>query len=513
MEMRFHFGIRFSDRADRLTLHDLRPLGDGDPAKRAVDRVVVSAVLDHDRAAVRRQTLVDEGDDARRDGLHRRSLRRGDTDAVPPPRWCVRVPGPPEQEDGVPLPRPVEPAEIGGLQRAVRGEVAAAASLGALAFDLEQGDDVAEACLFPRDLREAALGLLLLRLRLREASRALLVERAQPFLFVCFLLPRTLDVAAQRPQRLALVADLLAERLHAVHQRAVALRGEVQVLVARHQLAERLRREHGFDRIQRSAFVDLAHAVAQHRALDREFVLRADQVRGGVVLLVGEGVELFVERVHDARRRVGLARDVRALLGEVVHGGLQLAHAALQAGALETDLFELVFLCLEAFGGVLLRGLGRRGLLGANALRIEQRDRERDGEQCRAAVLHYTSRKCRPTENALPSRPISAPAATPATAYFVSKNSALNTNFPISELASHVSSSASSPPSVPLSRPSIRNGLRMNPSVAPTTRMIEISRDRASTAMRIVDPMMITATPAKARPSTAPAIVAMLRMR
>src|ERR1019366_8682159 len=191
---------------------------------------------------------------------------------------------------------------------------------------------------------------------------------------------------------------------------------------------------------------------------------------------------------------------------------LQLAHAALQVGALETDLFELVFLCLEAFGGVLLRGLGRRGLLGANALRIEQRDRERDGEQCRAAVLHYPSRKCRPTENALPSRPISAPAATPATAYFVSKNSALNTNFPISELASHVSSSASSPPSVPLSRPSIRNGLRMNPSVAPTTRMIEISRDRASTAMRIVDPMM-TATPAKARPSTAPAIVAMLRMR
>ncbi len=43
--------------------------------------------------------------------------------------------------------------------------------------------------------------------------------------------------------------------------------------------------------------------------------------------------------------------------------------------------------------------------------------------------------------------------------------------------------------------------------------MIEISFARASTDMRMVDPMMITATPAKARPSAAPASVAIVRMR
>ena len=39
----------------------------------------------------------------------------------------------------------------------------------------------------------------------------------------------------------------------------------------------------------------------------------------------------------------------------------------------------------------------------------------------------------------------------------------------------------------------MRKGRRMKPSVAPTSRMIEISRLRASTAMRIVAPMMMIA--------------------
>src|SRR3989304_339272 len=46
---------------------------------------------------------------------------------------------------------------------------------------------------------------------------------------------------------------------------------------------------------------------------------------------------------------------------------------------------------------------------------------------------------------------------------------------------------ASRPPSSPLSAPSMRNGLRTKPSVAPTSRMIEISRARARPAHRIRD--------------------------
>ena len=44
----------------------------------------------------------------------------------------------------------------------------------------------------------------------------------------------------------------------------------------------------------------------------------------------------------------------------------------------------------------------------------------------------------------------------------------------------------------------------MNASVAPTSRMMEISRARCSTVIRIVTPMMTTATAANASPMTRP---------
>src|ERR1043165_4292489 len=47
-----------------------------------------------------------------------------------------------------------------------------------------------------------------------------------------------------------------------------------------------------------------------------------------------------------------------------------------------------------------------------------------------------------------------------------------------------------------------RKGRRMKPSVAPTRRMIAISRLRCSTAMRIVVPMMMMAPIANATPTT-----------
>ena len=78
-------------------------------------------------------------------------------------------------------------------------------------------------------------------LRLRKRLAALLFHPAQPTLFVGLLLPRVLHVVAQLDQSFPLCGHLVAERLHAADQGAIVLRDDVQVLVARDQLAERLR--------------------------------------------------------------------------------------------------------------------------------------------------------------------------------------------------------------------------------------------------------------------------------
>ena len=106
-----------------------------------------------------------------------------------------------------------------------------------------------------------------------------------------------------------------------------------------------------------------------------------------------------------------------------------------------------------------------------------------------------------------------APPSTPSAAVRASKKVVSISVRSITWWASQVKSSASVPPSTPLKKPSMRNGARTKASVAPTRRMIEISRLRASTAMRIVDPMMMIDTAAKARPSTSPAAAATSRTR
>ncbi len=53
----------------------------------------------------------------------------------------------------------------------------------------------------------------------------------------------------------------------------------------------------------------------------------------------------------------------------------------------------------------------------------------------------------------------------------------------------------------------------MKPSVAPTSRIMAISRLRCSTAMRIVVPMMMIATAANAPPTTIPTAAASCRSR
>ena len=108
---------------------------------------------------------------------------------------------------------------------------------------------------------------------------------------------------------------------------------------------------------------------------------------------------------------------------------------------------------------------------------------------------------------------MTAPISTPSTAWRISKNCVWMTYDEMTRWAVKVRASAIAPPSTPFVKPSIRNGLRMKPSVAPTIRMMEISRARDSTVIRIVAPMMITDTAAKASPRAIPATVATLRRR
>src|SRR5256885_2033510 len=108
---------------------------------------------------------------------------------------------------------------------------------------------------------------------------------------------------------------------------------------------------------------------------------------------------------------------------------------------------------------------------------------------------------------------MSIPKPTSAVACSFEKKAAWISQRLISVYAPYESPIATSPPSRPLIAPCSRKGRRMNPSVAPTSRMIAISRLRCSTAMRIVVPMMMIATTANAAPTTRPTAAATCRSR
>src|SRR5512143_44965 len=302
-----------------------------------------------------------------------------------------------------------------------------------------------------------------------------------------------------------LTLDPVAELFHATDQCAIAQREQVEIFVAGHELAERTRREHCLGRVQWTAFVNVDEPAMQGASLGVELALRRRDLPRGPGHLVGDRRQLSVERLDDTRRGLGPAIQVRDFFVQVVHRVLQLGGAPFEHLSLVPDALQRITLCPEARGLVL--GVERR------PRNDERQRRHRDGEGAADGGRH-TWRRCRPTETALPMNPMSAPNMTPSIARRRSKNAVWKCRYWSStRMAMYVSTSAISPPSTPLIEPSMRKGRRMKPSVAPTRRMIEISRLRANTAMRIVAPMMITATAANARPSAMPATPAMLRSR
>src|SRR5664279_1217754 len=179
---------------------------------------------------------------------------------------------------------------------------------------------------------------------------------------------------------------------------------EMQILVAREQLAEGTRGEKHLEREERTALVDVHEAAAQRRLFDGDLILRAHEIGRGGANLARDRVELCVERVHHARGDVGLAVECLHLFGEIVHGVLQARAAALQLLALVLERLEPRLLILQP-------------LLGALLIRVLLRpDNGSDGEQQReneGNARAQTRRRCLPTESALPSSPMIPPPSTP----------------------------------------------------------------------------------------------------
>src|SRR5688572_27274780 len=98
--------------------------------------------------------------------------------------------------------------------------------------------------------------------------------------------------------------------------------------------------------------------------------------------------------------------EVRHLLVQVVRLGLQLGHAPLQFRALAPDALELLpLLPNPRFAG------GRWRLLCCR----ERRSRQGSDEHHPSCEAHQIFRRWRPTENELPTTPMSAPAMSPST--------------------------------------------------------------------------------------------------
>ena len=73
----------------------------------------------------------------------------------------------------------------------------------------------------------------------------------------------------------ALERHLIPQLLDAPHERAIAQRQQVQVLVARHELAERRRREQRLRGVHRTALVDVHEPAPQDVLLLRQLRFRA----------------------------------------------------------------------------------------------------------------------------------------------------------------------------------------------------------------------------------------------
>ena len=128
---------------------------------------------------------------------------------------------------------------------------------GATPRRLEVRDHVGQALLVPRNPSQARFGVARAALRRGQTPRPLALQVAQPLLLERSLLSGALDVALKAHEIPALPTYAIAKLLDTLDERAIAECKEMQIFVSRHELAERLRSQQGFDRMQRPPLVDV----------------------------------------------------------------------------------------------------------------------------------------------------------------------------------------------------------------------------------------------------------------
>ncbi len=141
-------------------------------------------------------------------------------------------------------------------------------------------------------------------------------------------------------QVVALLDHPVPQLLHVGHQGAVLPAGEVEVLVAPEQVAERLCRQQHLEGVEIAPLVDIHQPALQHRAPFGQVVLRQHQLARGAVHLARQAVDLALQLGHDAVGGLPLAFEVLQLVLHIMHLPLQPLTLPLQLLPLRLDLLQ-----------------------------------------------------------------------------------------------------------------------------------------------------------------------------
>src|SRR5436309_1550241 len=305
-----------ADVPDDLAFRDPFALGDSGLAEVAVEAVVPAAVIEQDRREIGAERP-GEAHGAGRDGAHRRACGCRDPDAVPGDPGVVGPGRGAELVDDPAVHGPVELAQIGRGDRRDRRRGAPCESL--LPGALQGRDAVVQVLLVALELGETLLRFAGAPTGLPERRLPRALEREIALQLLGALALAAPQGVARVHEHLALARDPPLPLEHVVREQAVLPAHEVEVFVARQQVAEALGGEQHLVGVERPAFVDVHEAVVEHRPLLLEGVLGEQQVHGGAVDLARDAVDLAVELVDDAVRRLLLPLEVRELVRERVH--------------------------------------------------------------------------------------------------------------------------------------------------------------------------------------------------
>src|SRR6266513_911711 len=273
---------------------------------------------------------------------------------MPRDAGVVRARGGAELIHDASLHGPVELAQVRGRDGGGSG---GAAGLRFSPGALERDDAVVQALLVALELGQALQGLARTAPRFAQRRLPLTLERHVAVQLFGALVLAPPQRVARVDQRLSLPADTPLQLRHVVRQQPILPADEIQVFVARQQVAEALRREQHLVPVERPAFRDVDQAPLEHGALLGEGVLGEQQVDRGPVDLVRQGIDLAVQLVHDAIGGLLLSLDVRELVGERVDLGTQPLELLLDVRPLAADALETLLVISE----LLVEWLGTLG--------------------------------------------------------------------------------------------------------------------------------------------------------